>query len=212
MEQQVITLTNVKQDLCHHMVSLGYNKLIQETTVCSIINSSFTLEIDLLSLAEPICGSNLDCVMGKLTQSAVISCWISVKIYLDKEPAVFIVVNTLRPRQKCHHFADDTCKGIFLNENVWILPTISLKFVPKSLINNIPALVHIMAWHQSGNKPLSEPVMANSLLHICVTQPQWAKHYCTINIITVFQIEYRIWFKSFNRNNNYMSLWINMDN
>ena len=35
----------------------------------------------------------------------------------------------------------------------------SLKFVPKVSINNIPALVPIMAWHQPGDKLLSEPMM-----------------------------------------------------
>ena len=50
-------------------------------------------------------------------------------------------LNTLRPRQTCRHFADDIFKCIFLNENEWILFTISLKFVPKVRINNIPALV-----------------------------------------------------------------------
>ena len=33
----------------------------------------------------------------------------------------------------------------------------SLKCVPKGPINNIPALVQIMAWHRPGNKPLSWP-------------------------------------------------------
>ena len=37
--------------------------------------------------------------------------------------------------------ADDIFKRIFFNENVWILIKISLKFVPKGPINNIPALV-----------------------------------------------------------------------
>ena len=37
---------------------------------------------------------------------------------------------------------------------------ISLKFAPKGPINNIPALVQIMAWRLSGNEPLSEPIMA----------------------------------------------------
>ena len=50
-------------------------------------------------------------------------------------------INTLRPRQNGCHFADDTLKCIFLNENVWILIEISLKFVPKGRIDNIPALV-----------------------------------------------------------------------
>ena len=56
--------------------------------------------------------------------------------------------------------ADYIFKCIFLNENVWISGKISLKFVPKGPINNIPALVEIMAWRQSGDKPLSEPMLA----------------------------------------------------
>ena len=50
-------------------------------------------------------------------------------------------VNTLRPRQNGRHFADDILKCIFLNENVWIPIEISLKFVPKGPIDNIPAVV-----------------------------------------------------------------------
>ena len=85
------------------------------------------------------------------------------------------LVNTLRPRQNGRHFADDTFKRIFLNENVGISIKISLKFVPKGPINNNPALVQIMAWRRSGDKPLSEPMMASLLTHICVTRPQWVK-------------------------------------
>ena len=61
----------------------------------------------------------------------------------------------------------------FLNENVWISMNISLKFVPKGPINDMPALVHIMAWRRAGDKPLSEPTMVSLLTHICVTRPQW---------------------------------------
>ena len=57
-------------------------------------------------------------------------------------------LNTLRPRQNCRHFADDIFKCIFLNENVWISLKISLKFVPKGRINNIPVLAQIMAWRR----------------------------------------------------------------
>ena len=39
--------------------------------------------------------------------------------------------NTLRPRHNVHHFADDTLKPIFVNENIRILIEISLKFVPE---------------------------------------------------------------------------------
>ena len=68
-------------------------------------------------------------------------------------------VNTLRPRQNGRHFPDDIFKCIFLNENVCITFKISLKFVPKGPIDKIPALVQIMAWRRTGDKPLSEPMM-----------------------------------------------------
>ena len=82
-------------------------------------------------------------------------------------------VNTLRPRRNEQHFADDIFKRIVFNENVWISIKISLKFVPKGPINNIPALGQIMAWRRSGDKPLSEPMMVSLPTHICVTRPQW---------------------------------------
>ena len=81
----------------------------------------------------------------------------------------------LRPRPNRRHFADDIFKCIFLNENAWISLKISLKFVPKVRINNIPALVQMMAWRRPGDKPLSEPMMVSLLTHICVAWPQWVK-------------------------------------
>ena len=82
-------------------------------------------------------------------------------------------LNTLRPRQNGRLFADDVFKCIFLNENAWISLKISLRYVPKGLINNIPALVQLMAWRRPGDKPLSEPMMVSLPTHICVTRPQW---------------------------------------
>ena len=70
-------------------------------------------------------------------------------------------INSLRPRKNGRRFSDDTFKRIFLNENVRISIKISLKFVPKGPINNIPALVQIMAWRRSGDKPLFEPMMVS---------------------------------------------------
>ena len=83
--------------------------------------------------------------------------------------------NTLRPRQNGRRFADDTFKCIFLNENVRISFKISLKFVPLGSINNIPALVRLMAWRRPGDKPLSEPMIVSLPTNICVTRPQWDK-------------------------------------
>ena len=80
-------------------------------------------------------------------------------------------LNTLRPRQNGRHFADDILERIFLNENVWISIKISLNLVPKGPINNISALVQIMAWRRPGDKP--ESMMMSLLTHICVTRPQW---------------------------------------
>ena len=58
----------------------------------------------------------------------------------------FVWVNTVRKRQNSRRFADDTLKRFFLNENVLILIKLSLKFVPKDPINNIPPLVQTMAY------------------------------------------------------------------
>ena len=86
---------------------------------------------------------------------------------------LLIHFNTLVTETNCHHFADDIFKCIFLNKNIWISLKISLKFVPKVRINNIPSLVQIMAWSQPGDKTLFEPMMDSLLTHICVTRRQW---------------------------------------
>ena len=84
-----------------------------------------------------------------------------------------ILFNTLRPRQNGRHFPDDIFRCIFLTENVWISLKISLKFISKGPINNMSALVQIMAWRLPGDKPLSEPMMVSLLAHICVIRPKW---------------------------------------
>ena len=86
-------------------------------------------------------------------------------------------INTLTPRQSRHHFADGIFQCIFRNENVWISTKTSQKFVPEFQINNIPAMVQIMAWHQLGNKPLSEVMMVRLLTHMCVTRLQWVSQF-----------------------------------
>ena len=91
-------------------------------------------------------------------------------------------INTLRLRQHGRHLADDTFKRISLNENVIISIKISLKFVPMGPINNIPALVQIMAWRRPGHKPLSKAMMVSLLTHICVTRPQWVNS-CEVGFI-----------------------------
>ena len=69
--------------------------------------------------------------------------------------AVFLEdANIARPEwneQNGYHFPDDILKCIFWNENVWISIKISLKFVPEGPINNVSALVQIMAGHRLGD-------------------------------------------------------------
>ena len=52
------------------------------------------------------------------------------------------IINPMRPRRNCRHFADGIFNCILLNENVWISIKIPLKFVR---IKHILALVQIMA-------------------------------------------------------------------
>ena len=101
-------------------------------------------------------------------------------------------INSLRPRQNGRYNTDDIFKCIFLKENVWIPTEISLKFVSEGPINNIPALVQIMAWRRPGAKPLSEPMMVCLLTHICVTRPQWVK---TTNDETIEQKRFNSFWK-----------------
>ena len=91
----------------------------------------------------------------------------------DCRSASYVCFNILRLRLNGRHFADDTLTCIFLNESVWLLNEISLNIVPNGLMNNIPALVQIMACCRTGDKPLFEPMLIRLLMHICITWPQW---------------------------------------
>ena len=66
---------------------------------------------------------------------------------------------TLGERQNRRNVEDNIFKRIFLNGNCCVFIEISLRFVPKGPINNIPAFVQMMAWHRSGDKPLSESMI-----------------------------------------------------
>ena len=85
--------------------------------------------------------------------------FITMSEYNFAGACLLFAINTLRPRQNGRHFAEDIFKFIFLNENLWISLRVSLEFVPKVPINNIPVLVQIMAWRRIGDKPLSEPML-----------------------------------------------------
>ena len=50
------------------------------------------------------------------------------------------------------------------------LSILLLKFVLKDPIDDIPALVQIMAWHRPGDMPLSVPMMGRLMTHIGITR------------------------------------------
>ena len=144
----------------------------------------------------------MSCYNPDLNQSAWICCrnalglvqtvpptnpWLRARDW-DARVLANIPVNTLRPRQNGHHFADDTVKFIFVNENVKMSIKISLKFVPWCPINNIPALIQTMTWRRPGDKPLFEAMMVISPTHICVTRPQWVNNRCNYVYIPWSQI------------------------
>ena len=52
---------------------------------------------------------------------------------------------------------------------------ISLKFVPKSPIDNKPALVQVMAWRRTGDNPLPELMLTSLLTHICDIRGSYLK-------------------------------------
>ena len=85
--------------------------------------------------------------------------------------ALVTLVKTLRPKLNGRHFPNNIFRSIFWNDNLWI--SISLKYVPKGPINNIPALIRVlMAWRRPCDKQLSEPIVVSLLTHICITWPQ----------------------------------------
>ena len=71
------------------------------------------------------------------------------------------------------------------------------KFDPQGPINDIPALVQITAWRRPGDKPLSEPMVVNLLMHLLIIQPQWVKLciYIPYDYLDHNQFECKYWLK-----------------
>ena len=62
----------------------------------------------------------------------------------------------------------------FRDKKFCILIKILLKFVPKGPIDNISALVEIMAWRQIGAKILSQPMLTRfTVAYTCSTRGRW---------------------------------------
>ena len=149
------------------------------------------LNIHMVCIGTLIYGESVN-VQRKLLDNKPCIIWIStcIKIYNNTTLCICTgirIFNTLRPRRNGRRAADDTFERIFVNENVRISIKISLKFVPKGPINNIPSLVEIMAWRRPGDEPLFQPMMVRLPTQICATRPQWVNDLmCILEMLSIY--------------------------
>ena len=68
-------------------------------------------------------------------------------------------INSSPPGQNGHHFVNNIFKYIFRNKKKRYSIQISLEVFPKGPIDNKSTLVQVMAWRQTGDKPLPEPML-----------------------------------------------------
>ena len=69
------------------------------------------------------------------------------------------IINSSLPGQNGRHLGKDIFKCISWMGMTKIPIRISLKLVPRSPVGNKPALVQVMAWCRSGDRPLTGPML-----------------------------------------------------
>ena len=69
------------------------------------------------------------------------------------------ILNTMKLRQNGHHFADDIFKQIFGTTIIPFLFNFTERYY-RGFNCQYDSMVQIIAWHRSGDKPLSEPMQA----------------------------------------------------
>ena len=99
-------------------------------------------------------------------------------IYTMYQCSASVPLNTLRPRQ-----LGTISQTTFSNAFSWMkMFELRLRFHwSLILMIQLTALIQIMAWRRSGDKPLSEPMMVRLLTHICIARPQWVKYFYNSN-------------------------------
>ena len=152
------------------MLSIQQKHIPNHPTNTAIWHSDTSWQIDLANNLgyNSSCGISINLLCHRQTSFH----FVYSQNYFFLNTVLKMLVNILRLRQHGRHFTDDTFKRIFLNENVRISIKISLQFVPRRSINNLPALFQIMTWRRPGDKSLSEPKMVSLPTHICITRPQ----------------------------------------
>ena len=158
---------SLRQNGCHFADNTSNRIFLNENTVETLYNTiNFCWSTHKRhSIARPK-GRGMGCLLWDLCRL------INIELY-----KMFAIINR-------------AIKGLYC---IRLSIKISLKLIPKGPINNIPALVQIMAWHRPGDKPLSEPVMVRLPRYICVTRPQWVKkiaHHSITLSISIFRLRH----------------------
>ena len=136
------------QTIGAHVASKVATRLVLD---CEVITKIYTFQMY---------GLNVDCIYIMCQQwAAIFGIGHQTLTHWGRDKMAAILQMTFQM-----HFLEWKCMHSIEN---------SLKFVPKSPINNVPALFQIMACCRPGDKPLSETMMVRLPMHICVTQPQW---------------------------------------
>ena len=94
-----------------------------------------------------------------IIMTVILGIFLFFVVILYQRPLLVAWVNLSPPGQEGRHFAYGIFKCIFLNENICTTIQMSLKYVRKGPIDNTWAMVHVMAWRRTGDKPLSEPML-----------------------------------------------------
>ena len=174
IEHLLLYIKHCPSDICWHTLPdvdqhgwLLCNQTVENRLLITLPHSCYHLHFYWFK-KNPLFSDHFYFISPVLYGSKVVWCmWVEHNgIQFDHDTFIITCqqINTLRPRQNGRHFPDDILKWIFLNENIWISIKIALKFVPSGSINNIPALVQIMAWHRPGDKPLSEPGRCQAII------------------------------------------------
>ena len=96
------------------------------------------------------------CCMTQVLEDAIQFC----SMCILSSDFLWIFINSSTPGQNGRHFGRRQIQRHFL-EWKWYKMRISLKFVHRSVVDNKPALVQVMAWCWIGDKPLSEPMLTH---------------------------------------------------
>ena len=99
------------------------------------------------------------CTRGVDTEGKKVNPYV-LKLSITYGDAIITLrINSSSPGQIDRYFANDILKCIFVNEKMCISIRISPKLVLTGPIKNKPAVVQVMTWRRSGDKPLPEPIL-----------------------------------------------------